>query len=110
MKDDKEIVKNIILEKLLEIDNYYYTIEIGNLELKITTKKINQILINNSFYFGGGIDIDSNFVFINHYRRTSTLSYKHIWSKIERETNFSFDNDEDSLYVNKIINEYFNLN
>jgi len=49
--NNKEIIKDI----LVKCNNFNYYVDIGNLELKINTKKLNQILIDNSYYFEGGI-------------------------------------------------------
>jgi len=48
-------MKNLLIEELSKCNNFNYYIKIGNLKLKVNTKKINHSLIDNSFVFQGGI-------------------------------------------------------
>jgi len=87
--NNKEIIKNIIFDKLSKCNNFNYYIRVVNLKLGITSKKLNHILINNCFCFEGAIN--SSLVFeYNKLFYDIFLSDKYIWSEIEKETKLQY--------------------
>jgi len=87
--NNKEIIKNIIFDKLSKCNNFNYYIRVVNLKLGITSKKLNHILINNCFCFEGAIK--SSLVFeYNKLFYDIFLSDKYIWSEIEKETKLQY--------------------
>jgi len=86
--NNKEKIKKILIEELSKCNNFNYYIEIGNLYLTINTKKLYQSLIDNSFYFEGGID--SKVLFKQYESKNLYLSYYDIWSKFEKKTQLKY--------------------
>jgi len=113
MMDYEKIVKDILFEEISKCNNFNYHIDIGNLYLIVNTKKLNQLLINNSFSFNGGIDSELILIYSKRIN-LFWLSYIRIWSeiedKIEYETNFKASYLDFQFLLKKILEEYFKLN
>lgn len=110
MKDYLKSIKTILFDELSKCNKYYYDLKFDKLNLKVNTKKPNQILFYNSYYLVGKSNDRSIFDYHNHDQ--VWISYVVVWSRIEKET--KLDHDEIvSLLNNKLTckpYEDFNLN
>jgi len=86
--NNKEIIKNILIEELSKCNNFNYYFYIGQLNLIVNTKKPYQILVDNSSQFEGGIN--SKCIFEKFENKKIYLSYYDIWSKIEKKTELKY--------------------
>jgi len=108
--NNKEIIRNILIEELSKCNNFNYYVKIGNLKIIVNAKKHYQILIDNSFYFEGGIN--SKWIFESHkikYLKIKYLylSYDNIWSKFEKEIKLKYL--EIQSIVKDVLEEGFKL-
>jgi len=103
--NNKEIIRNILIEELSKCNNFNYEIKIGDLKIIINTKKLNQILIDNSSYFEGGIN--SKWRFKQYESKSFYLSYNDIWSKFEIKTGLEYI--EIQSIVKDVLEEDFKI-
>jgi len=100
--NNKEIIKNILIEELSKCNNFIYYIIIRNLKLTIKTKKFYQILVNYSFYIEGGI---GSKVLFKQYKSKNLYLSNNIWSKIEKKT--IVRSTEIQSIVKNVLEEHF---
>jgi len=86
--NNKQFIKDILIEEISKCNNFNYKIEIGNLNLIVNTKKLYHSLIDNSFYFEGGVGSECRFE--KYESKYFFISYN-IWSKFELETGLKYD-------------------
>jgi len=103
--NNKQIIKEIIIEEFSKCNNFNYQIEIGNLYLSVNTKKLYPSLINNSSYFEGGVE--SEWRFEKYKSKNFYLSYNGIWSKFEEKTKLQYT--EIQSIVKDVLEEGFKL-
>jgi len=103
---NKEIIRDILVEELSKCNNFNYKIEIGNLKLKINTKKCYQILIDKSSQFEGGID--SNRLFKQYESKSFYILKSDIWSKFEEKIQ-QLDFIEIQSIVKKVLEENISI-
>jgi len=101
---NKEIIRDILVEELSKCNIFNYYIDIGNLNLVVNTKKHYQMLVDNSYFFEGGIG--SNHLFKCYESKKLYLS-NNIWSKYEEETQLDFV-DIQSI-IKDILEETFKI-
>jgi len=106
--NNREIIKDILIEEISKCNNFNYQIKINNLKLVVNTKKFYQILIDNSYSFEGGIG--SNRLFKKYEKYESKifhLSHNDIWSKFEDKTKLKYR--EIQSIVKDILEESFKI-
>jgi len=103
--NNKQIIKDILIEELSKCNNFNYYVDIGNLNLVINTKKLYQSLIDNSYFFEGGID--SKVLFQNNFNKIFFLSYYNIWYKFEDKTQLKYL--EIQSIVKDVLEESFKI-
>jgi len=86
--NNKQIIKNILIEELSKCNNFNYEIKIDKLNLFVNTKVLFRILLDNSFRFEGGIN--SKWMFRQYENKNFYLSYNGIWSKFEEKTKLQY--------------------
>jgi len=103
--NNKQIIKDILIEELSKCNNFNYHIDIGNLYLIVNTKKLYQSLIDNSSYFEG--DVESKWRLYCYDIKYFHLSYEDIWSKFEDKT--KLDHYEIQSIVKEVLEEGFKI-
>jgi len=101
---NKQIIKDILVKELSKCNIFNYYIDIGNLNLVVNTKKHYQMLIDNSYFFEGGIG--SNHLFKCYESKNLYLS-NNIWSKFENKAQLDFV-DIQSI-IKDVLEETFKL-
>jgi len=103
--NNKQIIKDILIEEFSNCNNFNYYIKIDKLNLFVNTKVLFRILIDNSSWFEGGID--SKRLFKQYENRFFYVSYNDIWSKFEKETKLKYL--EIQSIVKDILEEGFKI-
>jgi len=110
--NNKEKINLIIGQEFLNCDKFNHIIIIGNLELNINTKKINQSLIYHSSHFIGIKFLDEvNYEWLFNYNKlheSIIFPYNYLWLKIKKET--GLDYYDSHFFVKKNLEEKFNIN
>jgi len=106
--NNREIIKDILIEEISKCNNFNYQIKINNLKLVVNTKKFYQSLIDNSYSFEGGIDSKRLFKKYEKYEsKIFHLSYEDIWSKFEDKT--KLNHYEIQSIVKEVLEETFKI-
>jgi len=103
--NNRQIIKDILVEELSKCNNFNYRIEIGNLNLIVNTNKLNHILIDNSSWFEGVID--SEWLFSQYENKYFYISYVYFFSKIEDKIKLKYD--EIKSDVKDVLEETFKI-
>jgi len=86
--NNKEIIKNILIEELSKCNKFIYDIQINNLILEVITEKSYPSLINYCSWFGGYINTEWIFEF---NKQTNVLwTSKNFISKFEKKTKLQY--------------------
>jgi hypothetical protein len=103
--NNKEIVRNILIEEFSKINNVNYHFRTTNFLIKVNTKRLIPSLVNQCIYFEAGINKQWKF----QHRKNGYfwLSNIHIWSKFEKETGLNYA--EVQSLVKDVLEEGFNL-
>jgi len=102
--NNKEIIKDILIEELSKCNNFNYKLKFNRLHLTVNTKKLYQSLIDNSFGFEGGINSKWRF---KQYMSKNFYILTDIWSKIEKETQLKYT--EIQSILKDILEETFKI-
>jgi len=103
--NNKEIIKNILVEELSKCNNFNYYIKIDNLYLSVNTKKHYQMLVDNSYSFEGWIG--SSLLFKQYESKNCYITNIDIWLKFEEETQLKYPKIQS--IVKEVLEEGFKL-
>jgi len=100
------IIKKFLLNEITKCNNFRYEVPIGNLHIRIKTRKCYLSLIKHSYYFEGKFNYKIIFDGYNDLLYSNIWLYKFPYYLVEKQTKLKYD--EITLVINNILKKILN--